>query len=446
MLSRGHLPGVAAAVVFTLLLLGEGARGSYCWDHQRETYHPWLNPASCSQTCSVIPFFSPDTSIDAYVSLIEAARTSIDIYTPSMKSWNSVCTKDTDCPKRGSCTGCPLEQQRNETFPVFPALLNAVHERGVRVRIITNNFTFSACAGRVIPMDWLALNNIQIRMYTTTTFMHAKFIVIDRGTKTAVSSVNWSYTSFMRNREAGVIVEDCDCSAISFYQSVFQHDWGKGIEYVISRQYSQSEVKIITDPSLLPYTIPKSEVNGTFVTKLVRYSGVKIKKAYTTPDNARETLLAYLGQTEQSLNLAVYQVTDEGLCSELLNLHKRGINVTVLVSAIVIPEYNRLKANECYKNLTDGGMKGRVQRANHNFQFSHEKYWIIDGTTLHLSTGNWSPGDYPPGQSWEPRRKSGHSVNRDLEIVLEQERLVAYFSRVYNADWAMGEQWEPTEN
>jgi hypothetical protein len=42
---------------------------------------------------------------------------------------------------------------------------------------------------------------------------------------------------------------------------------------------------------------------------------------------------------------------------------------------------------DCYKKLYDGGMKGRVQYAYSKFEFSHEKYWIIDSTTVHLSTG-----------------------------------------------------------
>lgn len=35
-------------------------------------------------------------------------------------------------------------------------------------------------------------------------------------------------------------------------------------------------------------------------------------------------------------------------------------------------------------------MKGRVQSAFPKFEFSHEKYWIVDGTTVHLSTGTYS--------------------------------------------------------
>ena len=48
------------------------------------------------------------------------------------------------------------------------------------------------------------------------------------------------------------------------------------------------------------------------------------------------------------------------------------------------------------------------------------------------------------GDSWEPLKHSGHSVNRDLEIVLEHPDLVDYFINVYTADWYMGTPWEST--
>ena len=44
------------------------------------------------------------------------------------------------------------------------------------------------------------------------------------------------------------------------------------------------------------------------------------------------------------MQLAIYQVTDDELCRKLLELHKGGVNVTVLVSNIVIPPFNSRKA------------------------------------------------------------------------------------------------------
>ena len=167
---------------------------------------------------------------------------------------------------------------------------------------------FVACADRVTPLDWLALNNVEIRHYTSTTFQHAKFIEIDKGTKTAISSVNWSHTSFMRNREAGVILENCTCSAITFYQSVFEYDWDNAVKYVPTRAYSQPEIRIITNTSRMPYAILKGgeRVPGAFVTKLIPHRNVKIKKVYTSPDNARDTLLSSLRNVKYSLNMSCF--------------------------------------------------------------------------------------------------------------------------------------------
>ena len=234
----------------------------------------------------------------------------VHFFTAAFKSW-SKCTHKThseDCYK--NCIGCSIENQKNESFPVFPALLNAIHERGVTVRILTNNYTkaFVACTDRVTPLDWLALNNVEIRHYTSTTFQHAKFITIDKGTKTAISSVNWSHTSFMKNREAGVILENCTCSAITFYQSVFEYDWDNAMEYIPTRAYSQPEIRIITNTSHMSYTMPKGgeRVPGAFVTKLIPHRNVEIKKVYTSPDNARDTLLSSLRNVQYSLNVSCF--------------------------------------------------------------------------------------------------------------------------------------------
>ena len=188
---------------------------------------------------------------------------------------------------------------------MFPALLNAVHQKGIKIRILTNNFTIYTCPGKITPLDWLVLNNIEVKFYTTTTFQHAKFIVVDKGKKTAVSSVNWSYTSFLLNRESGVILEDCTCSAVDLYQSVFEYDWEQAEDYVLDQTYSSSEMKIITDPSVMPYVTPNQDgVNGAFVTQLIPHSNVAIKKAYASPDNARDTMMSYFPNIKYSLQVS----------------------------------------------------------------------------------------------------------------------------------------------
>lgn len=52
------------------------------YDHQKTTYKASFEPISCRDSVTASPFFSPDSSIEMYVQLIESATTSIDLYTP----------------------------------------------------------------------------------------------------------------------------------------------------------------------------------------------------------------------------------------------------------------------------------------------------------------------------------------------------------------------------
>ena len=104
--------------------------GKEVYDHQTVPYHVKHRPVEVDSPITITPFFSPEHSTDTIVALIQSARTSIDIGTPGFSSWSG-CTpfveaKDT-CMK-----ACTPEQQRGEAFPVFAALLNAVHS-GVKV-------------------------------------------------------------------------------------------------------------------------------------------------------------------------------------------------------------------------------------------------------------------------------------------------------------------------
>jgi len=41
----------------------------------------------------------------------------------------------------------------------------------------------------------------------------------------------------------------------------------------------------------------------------------------------------------------------------------------------------------CYQQLYTAGMKGFLRYAPNYYQYSHQKFWIVDNTTVHLSTG-----------------------------------------------------------
>jgi phosphatidylserine/phosphatidylglycerophosphate/cardiolipin synthase-like enzyme len=197
-----------------------------------------------------------------------------------------------------------VEDQKEEAFPIFPALLNAVHQKGIKVRIMTNNFTVTTCENTINPLDWLYMNNIQIHFYSTTTFMHSKVIIIDHGKRTSVSSVNFSKTSFTKNREAGVVIEDCSCPALDLYQSVFQYDWDHGFDYQLDASYSDADTQLIKNSA--PMDIPNAvipKIAGAYITTKKTYKDVMVTGGYTAPDGALGVIMSDLSKVKSSLEV-----------------------------------------------------------------------------------------------------------------------------------------------
>lgn len=139
------------------------------------------------------------------VDLFGNATKSIDIAIPSISSWLYDCAGYVDDDEATCAPGCSPEEQREETFPIFPALLNALH-RGVSVRLLTNDYNYPDCegistyiswysyaisycralrshffifipnslAGTITQLQFLQLNGADVRYYTTTTYIHGK--------------------------------------------------------------------------------------------------------------------------------------------------------------------------------------------------------------------------------------------------------------------------------
>lgn len=220
-------------------MLPSGSRLSF----PRRTYTDAHKPVSVDGSINLELFFSPDHSIDTVTNLIQQAPqgSRIDIGTPSMDSWVGCTYGDS------GCQGCNVTGMRGETFPVFPAILNAAHQRDISFRVISNNYNTPTCEGQIAPFDWLALqSSIEVRYFASVTFLHEKYLQVvppagtpgangtASGRKGSVSSVNWSRTSFTKNREAGVVLvgkgggEETLLDALT---DVFEDDWSRSTPY-----------------------------------------------------------------------------------------------------------------------------------------------------------------------------------------------------------------------
>lgn len=429
------------------------------------TYKQQFDPVSVDGSVGVELFFAPDHSIDTITNLLQDAPSGsrIDVGTPGFDSWIS-CTDSNN-----GCVGCTVDVMKGETFSVFPAILNAVHERGCSVRLLTNNYNTPTCTGKIADLDWLALQDaIEVKYFTSVTFLHEKYVAVHppvssrsksgdnatgTGRKASVSSVNFSQTSFMKNREAGVIINgDSDNGAklADYLDAVFEMDWATGINYTVNNTYSSAEMAIITSMDALPVAIPPGpSIPGEFVTPAptpIATSSDSSTGLFVSPDFAISTLLGELNSSTTSLEVHIYQVTDDALCDKLQDMHASGINVTLLVSSDIYSTYDKNGARYCYKQLYDAGLKIRLTPSF--FTYSHQKYWIIDGKKLGLSTGNWSPTDFnwpAAGEQWPPYSSAGwQDSNRDIQFWTTDQTVITAFRTLLLNDFAAGSDYTPS--
>ena len=109
---------------------------------------------------------------------------------------------------------------------------------------------------------------------------------------------------------------------------------------------------------------------------------------WLNPDTARQELFNAIESAQTSFQLYIYEITDMDVCYKILDRHAFGVNVSVLVSNYIVGHYEWEHAKKCYEMLNAHNC--RVRESPSYYSFAHQKFWIIDGNTVGLSTGKCS--------------------------------------------------------
>jgi phosphatidylserine/phosphatidylglycerophosphate/cardiolipin synthase-like enzyme len=405
------------------------------YDHQTQTYNanlPVYKATGASMT--VTPIFSPLDPTAYLTAMIENAKTSVFISTPGFSSWSGCTNWNSQ-----QCVGCNVTfQHSGEEFPVFRALLNAIH-RGVSVRLLTNDYDTPPCANQIDPLTFLQLAGGSVRFYTTTTFTHLKFMAVD-GEAVSISSINYSFSSFMENREAGMVVEG-NADVTKYLISIVELDWDQAYDLKPAHAYSSDDMVIIQDKTYLNPNVPASRTFSCNVgsTPHQPVSDTMDIVAYASPDSAWEATFSLLNQTQKSLHVSIYQITDDSFCEMLIEKQKAGIQLYLFVSDHIFDKDDYASAQQCYEKLHSAGVM--LKKADPKcLKFNHEKFWVIDEQTVVMSSGNWSPTDYPQGSMvFPPHTNSAwRKVNRDITLAITHPAIAKAFLDVFNTDFNDG--------
>ena len=422
------------------------------YDHQTKEYLVKYAAATSSSAVTVQPFFSPDTSAPTLVDLITGAKSSIAIMTPSASAWDSY-----NCASPAA--------MRSDSFPVFSALLNALI-RGVRVQILTNNFGEDCAPGTIKMLLFLRMNGAEVRFYASTTFLHAKLLSVDGWTKVAVSSVNWSHSSYENNREAGAVLSG-DAVLASMMRGVYDGDWAIAAPMAAPApsMFNSSARAVITAKSPVAVKVPTRKLlRGCFAVEAFSFEAAPGSvTVVASPDHAFQELTARLDGAQDSIEIYMYQIFGEALVGALKRAHARGITITLLVSANIYSGCDCFDARAAYASLTAAGITVRKSSPTCT-KYQHQKFWIVDQVDVGWSTGNWDNADYPSvsgparsarwprsgavGQTVFPPIPSAHwtKANRDFTVYVDDAAaLVGHFREVLTKDSSSpsAADWQP---
>jgi len=168
------------------------------------TYDPVFEPLFLKGNFTAIPVFSPDTSVDAIIGLIDRAKESIYIQQLYIyRNWSG------------------------NANPIVEKLVEKARQ-GVNIKIIMNynpvyQDTNIKCNQ---TKTYLEKYGIKVKFLYTNwsifTNVHNKGVIVDNKS-VLISSINWNENSFTKNREAGIIIQNQ--SIAKYYANVFFYDW-----------------------------------------------------------------------------------------------------------------------------------------------------------------------------------------------------------------------------
>jgi len=139
------------------------------------------------------------------------------------------------------------------------------------------------------------------------------------------------------------------------------------------------------------------------------------------PDDGRTLVLAALNAAKKSIDLTIYEISDPQIVSALESAHGRKVVVRVLYNwDSFTPRMRETDVTPVVQSLTKAGIQCRP--APQTFEVTHEKAFVIDGTTGIVMSFNLTAEYF--------------GTTRDFGIITTVPAEVAEIDAVFQADWS----------
>ena len=143
----------------------------------------------------------------------------------------------------------------------------------------------------------------------------------------------------------------------------------------------------------------------------------KIFDLIVIPDDGNKPILKFISSAHNTLRVKQFKLTEPSLIQALLDAHKRGVNVKVMLNPKA--DFGGAFNDETFAALQAAGIDTRW--TNDRFAISHEKSIVVDDEKALLSSFNLCG--------------TGMGATRDFGVITHDACHVAEISACFDADW-----------
>ena len=162
--------------------------------------------------------------------------------------------------------------------------------------------------------------------------------------------------------------------------------------------------------------VPQSPAAARSVTP-VAPPGTVTRTLYIEPNAGFNWLYTLVTNAQHTVDITMYELADTTFSGDLVAACQRGVRVRVILDQSLEKSSN----TPAYNQLNDAGSNCSAAWSNPQFEATHEKSMVVDGTTAIIMTSNLTSTDY--------------ANTRDLALVENDPADIAAIETTFNTDY-----------
>jgi phosphatidylserine/phosphatidylglycerophosphate/cardiolipin synthase-like enzyme len=150
-----------------------------------------------------------------------------------------------------------------------------------------------------------------------------------------------------------------------------------------------------------------------------------IQVGFSPEGSALKLVLSTTGNAKESIRLMAYSFTSPDVVKSLLDAHRRGVDVRVVVDQ----NGNKSKASKAALNLLVNA--GIPTRTISRYKIMHDKVLIVDNKTTETGSFNYS-------------RAADRSNSENVIVIRDNPAVAKIYLSHWQSRWEQGQDWTST--